>query len=178
MISKKERIDLRKKEIGNKRDRRRFNHSTNFNSMFKFFFSIVYYDFLSFCGSNVSTDYDIIFDINGEDAKKCFKRYENGEYKLGYTIKTCHPNILLYVIIGKKSWGLWKDEYGRGIAEGTFTKYEILEEFRNRNIEIPEVFMNEITNRIWEFRFNNEIKNKELHKLEIDFICSLYQNYK
>jgi len=47
------------------------------------------------------------------------------------------------VIIGKKGWGLWRNQWIEGIKEGSFTKYEIFQEFEKRKIEIPESLMKE-----------------------------------
>ena len=77
--------------------------------------------------------------------------YENGMYnktELFYGIKTSQPNILKGVIIGKKSWGLWKNEWSDGISEGLFKLKDITDEFTNRNIEIPESLMMDFKNTI------------------------------
>lgn len=60
------------------------------------------------------------------------------------TIKSRHPNILRSVLIAKKSWGLWVQEWTDGIVDWTFTKEEILSQFDE--IEIPESFMNDFEN--------------------------------
>lgn len=129
--------------------------------MFKFFYEIVKKDFINFCGSDVNKDYKMIFDVNGDDAKICFKKYENGEYG-DSPITTRHPNLLRYLIIGKKSWGLWCKEYSMGIAECSFTKYEIFEQFSLLKIQIPEAYMIEFENRIREFRIKL-FKNSHLN---------------
>jgi len=59
-----------------------------------------------------------------------------------------HPNISKGVIVGKKSWGLFLNEWTNGIAEGSFTKKEILDEFENRNIKIPEPLLIDFNNRL------------------------------
>lgn len=59
------------------------------------------------------------------------------------------------VIIGKKSWGLWVNQWSDGIVEGTFTKREILQEFEDKNIKIPEPLIIDFENRIY-----NKIKKK------------------
>lgn len=74
--------------------------------------------------------------------------FDNGYYKGGKDIITCHPNIVRSVLIGKKSWGLFLNEWADGIAEGSFTKYEILEEFNKNGIPIPEPLYNDFCNRI------------------------------
>jgi hypothetical protein len=52
------------------------------------------------------------------------------------------------VIIGKKSWGLWKNEWSDGISEGLFSKKEILQQFEENNIKIPESLMQDFENTI------------------------------
>ena len=63
-------------------------------------------------------------------------------------IITNQPNILKGVIIGKKSWGLWLQEYSDGVIEGSFTKKEILNEFIIRDIKIPDPFLLDFNNTI------------------------------
>lgn len=66
-------------------------------------------------------------------------------------------------MIGKKSWGLWVDQWSDGIVEGSFLIEEILEEFSSRNIEIPESFLLDFKNRIQK---KKEIRNqKEIERL-------------
>lgn len=76
----------------------------------------------------------------GQDGKISFKLFENGVMKLG-DLSSCHPNLLKGVIIGKKSWGLFLQQWTDGIVEGSFTEREILNEFTMRNIKIPEPLM-------------------------------------
>ena len=84
-----------------------------------------------------------------------FRKYDNGQYQLGKRIVTRHPNIVKGVIIGKKSWGLWVNQWSDGIVEGSFTKREILQEFENKGIKIPDSLLNDFENRII-----NKIKKK------------------
>lgn len=77
-----------------------------------------------------------------------FRKYDNGHYKNDLPIVTRHPNIVKGVIIGKKSWGLWLNEWTDGIVEGSFTKSEILEEFTKNGITIPESLLNDFNNRL------------------------------
>lgn len=63
-------------------------------------------------------------------------------------IKTKHPNILKGVIIGKKGWGLWKNQWSEGISDGLFTVSEILEEFEKHHITIPDPLMKDFFNTI------------------------------
>lgn len=122
--------------------------------MFEFFYKIHRTGLITFCGVNVEVD----FDINGNDSKYTFREYDNGYYKFTNPI-TRHPNILKSVIIGKKGWGLWVKLWSEGIAEGTFTKYEILNEFKIRGIDIPESLMLEFENSIWKERLKYFEKN-------------------
>jgi len=115
--------------------------------MFEFYFKLCRTGLITFCGS----DTPIRFDINGDDCKFTFRKYDNGQFKNNSPI-TRHPNILRCVLIGKKGWGLWVKLWSQGIAEGTFTKYEILNEFRIREIEIPEPMIIEFENSIWRER--------------------------
>jgi RIO-like serine/threonine protein kinase len=56
-------------------------------------------------------------------------------------LSSYHPNILKGVIMGKKSWGLWLQQWTDGIVEGSFTEREILNEFTSKGIKIPEPLM-------------------------------------
>jgi hypothetical protein len=99
---------------------------------------------ITFCGSKVN----VVFDVNGVDGKICFNDYENGKYKNVDKIITRHPNIVKSVITGKKGWGLWVKEWSDGISQGLFRRNEILEEFENRKIELPESFLKEFDDSI------------------------------
>lgn len=114
---------------------------------------------LTFCGSNV----DVEFDINSDDGKFCFRRFENGEIKI-HNLKSCHPNILKGVIVGKKSWGLFLDETTSGVCESNFTKDEILNQFSDRNIKIPEPFLLDFENTL--LRKKIKRNEKELERLK------------
>ena len=145
-LSRHERISLRKKEIGTKLDRKLKRYSDNFNEIFNFFLISYRKKILSFCGSNV----EVIFDNNEVEAKNAFRRFDNGQYKNDSGIATRHPNILKGVIIGKKSWGLHVNMWAEGIAEGCFTKQEIIQEFVNNKITIPESLFKDFENRIYQ----------------------------
>ena len=112
--------------------------------MFSFFFKINRSGLITFCGSHT----DVEFDPNGVSGKECFRLYEDGFYKNGKPIVTRHPNIVKSVLIGKKGWGLWVDQWTEGIVDWTFTKEEILEEFEKLDIEIPESFLKDFNNTI------------------------------
>lgn len=113
--------------------------------MFTFFLQSYRKGILSFCGEDVRVD----FDVNGDDGKITFKKFDNGEFKFK-NIVSSHPNIVKGVIVGKKSWGLWSDEWTDGISEGLFTKKEILDEFKNKNIEIPEPLLIDFENKLFD----------------------------
>lgn len=112
--------------------------------MFIFFFLLNKRGLIDFCGTSTI----IHFDINGLDCKECFRLHEDGFYKGGKPIITRHPNILKSVLIGKKGWGLWVDQWSEGIVDWSFTKDEILNEFSIRGIEIPDSFLKEFNNLI------------------------------
>jgi hypothetical protein len=117
---------------------------------------------LNFCGTEIKTH----FDIEEPDGKTCFKNFENGIYtkdEFFEGIKTCHPNVLKGVIVGKKSWGLWRNEWSDGISECLFTLDEIIEQFTNENIVIPESLLNDLKNTIKRKKMN---KYKEFIKNE------------
>jgi len=112
--------------------------------MFTFFLQSYRCGILAFYGSKV----EVTFDINGEEGKFCFRQFENGDMKVDF-LKSKHSNILKGVVTGKKSWGLWVNEWGNGIVEGSFSKKEILDEFEKRKIEIPEPLLKDFENVIY-----------------------------
>ena len=130
-------------------------YSDNFNEIFNFFLQSYKKGILTFCGINV----DVQFDINSYEAKEVFKRYENGLYPITEKIISKHSNIVKGVIIGKKSWGLFLNEWADGIAECSFTKKEILNEFDKLNIKIPKQLLKDFENRIAQkYRKRYELK--------------------
>ena len=116
--------------------------------MFSFFLKSYKSGILDFCGVNIITK----LDLDEQEGKFCFRKFDNGEYTKDEIyvsgIKTRHPNILKAVIIGKKSWGLFLNEWSEGISECNFTLSEILYEFESRNIKIPDSLMIDFMNRI------------------------------
>lgn len=100
--------------------------------MFSFFLKSYRKGLLTFGGEGV----DVFFDINGPEGKETIRRYENGQYK-NKPIITKHPNIVRAVILGKKSWGLHVKMWSDGISEWCFTEEEILKDFNENNILIP-----------------------------------------
>jgi len=93
------------------------------------------------------------FDIDEDDGKYCFRKFENGQIKI-HELKSRHPNILKSVVVGKKSWGLFLNMWSEGIVDGDFTKHEILEEFNKKGIKIPKPFIIDFENRILKLRNN------------------------
>lgn len=94
------------------------------------------------------TEAKIKFDSNGYTCKEVFKRFENGEYK-NKEIVTKHPNIVFSVIKGKKSWGLHIKMWSEGVREGSFRKKEILWDFIEKKVVIPDSFEKEFDNLIY-----------------------------
>jgi len=93
--------------------------------------------------------------------------FDNGLFK-NSTISSRHPNIVKAVIIGKKSWGLQLNEWADGIVEGSFTKREILDDFKILDIQIPESLMVDFENRIYE---KMKKKSCNLSKLLVSLQC-------
>jgi len=42
--------------------------------------------------------------------------------------------------------------WSEGIAEGTFTKHELLQQFTDNNIKIPDSLLNDFNNWVWKKR--------------------------
>lgn len=164
-LSKIQRIELRKQIIGSKHDRNLKKYSNRFNEIFNFFLKSYRSGLLDFCGSQIN----VVYDKDGHSGKECFRLFEDGFYKHKSVIVSRHPHIIKGVIVGKKSWGLWKDEWSGGISEGLFTKFEILQEFEQRNINLPQSLLEDFENTIWSQRFKKQ-KNNEPH-----FLTNLYK---
>lgn len=122
--------------------------------MFNFFLKSYRKDILTFPGTIIPK---IVFDINSPDSMLCFKKYDNGEYnnliKNDIPIPTRHPNILKCIITSKKSFGLHVKMWSEGISEGTFSLNEILLEFSNNDIELPESFKKDLENTIFKMKY-------------------------
>ena len=99
--------------------------------------------------------------------KPSFNLKGDGYYKGGKSIITRHPNIVKSVLIGKKGWGLWVDQWTEGIVDWTFTKEELLNEFVKVDIEIPESFLKDFENtiekkkRIRNLKYLEELRKNE-----------------
>lgn len=111
--------------------------------MFTFFLKSYRCGILDFCGSVVVVKQN----LNGDNGKFGFRRFENGEIKID-NLESRHPNVLRGVIIGKKSWGLWLDQWTDGIVEGSFTRWEILKQFDDYGIIIPEPLLQDFNNTL------------------------------
>jgi len=120
-------------------------HNNQFNELFNFYVTCHIDGILSFCGSDVITAYDKL----SFNAKLSFKLYENNEFNDANIITSTEPNILRHAILGKRSWGLWLNEWTDGINEGSFTKNEILSEFKRRNIMIPASLLMDFNNTLY-----------------------------
>lgn len=110
--------------------------------MFSFFLKSYRSGILEFCGSDVK----VKGDSRSPESKYCFREFDNG--KDISDLVTRQPNVLRSVIIGKKSWGLWKNQWSEGVSDGLFRLHEITDEFDKRGIKIPEPLMRDFENTI------------------------------
>jgi hypothetical protein len=117
------------------------NINDNFIEIYNFYLEGYSKGLFDFCGTNVKTVYNSI----ASNSMICFKKYEQGEYSKETIYQTgiqcSQSDELRKVILGKKGFGLVKELYCSGIAEWSFTEEEILNEFKIRNINIPEPFL-------------------------------------
>jgi hypothetical protein len=134
---------LKRQQNGSRKHKHLKNYSDSFNKMFTFFLQSYRSKILDFCG----VDVNVTFDINGSNGKFCFRLYDNGEQKLN-DLKSKHSNIVQGVIVGKKSWGLFLNEWTDGIAEGSFSSKEIFQQFDDNNIKIPDSLYADFYNRL------------------------------
>lgn len=165
-LSKYERVELRKKEIGTKHRRKLKRFSEGFNEIFYFFLKSYRTGLLNFCGSEVIVN----FNKNSFESKEGYRLFENGFFKewseQQQVWAKIHPysrqnNVLRGVIIGKKSWGLHVDMWSDGIAECSFTEREILQEFSSRNIVIPQPLLLDFYNTIDRKKYKRNLKELE-----------------
>jgi len=108
-----------------------------FLKIFNFYVNGYKKQIFDFCGTDIKT----LYKENAYCSKIMFKKYDNGDVpldELEHGIYTSEPELLRCVILGKKGWGLWMQEWCKGISEFLFTEDEILNIFKNKNIEIPE----------------------------------------
>jgi hypothetical protein len=73
--------------------------------------------------------------------------YDDGQFKFQNPVSR-HSNILKAVIEGKKSWGLWLDQWTDGIVDWSFGEEEILSQFKEKGIVIPESFIRDFQNTL------------------------------
>lgn len=99
---------------------------------------------MTFSGTD---DFNVEYKQNDVDGRYCFRKFDNGDYR-NKTIFTKHPNIVYSVIKGKKSWGLWVQEWSEGIVDCTFTIDEIENEFIKNDIIIPKPLWKDFLNVI------------------------------
>lgn len=109
--------------------------------MFNFFLVCYRKDILTFSGTHVN----VIYDPNEEDGKMSFRKFDNGDYK-DNIVNTRHPNIVYGVIKGKKSWGLFLNQWTDGIVDWSFTIDEIENTFSDYNIKIPDSLWKDFMN--------------------------------
>jgi hypothetical protein len=166
MIDKLERINQVKAKLGSRNDRKLKRYSESFNKMFSFYLSIYRSGLITFCGVNVDA---INGNSSGIEGKYAFREYDNGRYSNGIP-SLRHPNILRAVIIGKKGWGLWLNVWAEGVADCTFTKEEILNQFTAYNIDIPEPLLEDFNNRVNVLK----IKRNEQYR---EKLIKIYENY-
>ena len=98
---------------------------------------------LTFCGSTVLIEER----KDGPDSRESFRMYDDGQFKQNLPYSR-HPNILKAIITGKKSWGLWLDQWTDGIVDWSFTEEEILKIFSDNDIKVPDSFLRDFENTI------------------------------
>lgn len=152
-MDKRDRINKKKNKIGSRHRRKLKRYSNKFKKIFNFFLNSNRSGLIEFCGSNLSIE----FDVNGLDARECFRLYEDGYYK-NKKIVTRHKNLLTSILISKKGWGLWLDQWTDGICDFSFTKEEILEQFNNLGIVVPKPLLKDFDNTL---RRKKEKRNLE-----------------
>lgn len=119
-------------------------YSQAFNNQFNLYLALNRSGVIMFCGSKT----EVTYSKSGPSAKKVFMLYENGNYKNGKPVETKHPNLVKAVLVAKKGWGLWVDEWSSGIAEGLFTKQEIMDFFGNSGVLLSDAFQKELNDSI------------------------------
>lgn len=77
------------------------------------------------------------------------------------------PRIMEAVIIAKKSWGLFLQEWTSAISDWQFTEKEILDEFEKNNIKIPDSFYNDFKNVLEKKKLKRNLKYlEEIEKIK------------
>ena len=155
-MNRHERILERKGSMGNRHGRKLEKYSESFNENFMFFFRLSRRGLISFCGERI-----VIESTNDPKltAKHCFRLFEDGRYTMGRVIQCRQPNILRHVLMGKKGFSLWCNQWAEGVGQGLFSREEILFEFDLRSVVIPECFMIQLEKAIGKVtRFTNSQK--------------------
>lgn len=134
-------------------------YSDGFNEKFLFFLKSYRCGILTFCGEDVRCKQLKKGDVNpngiiSPSSKEGFRLYDDGYFKTR-ELSSYQPRILECVIKSKKSWGLWVNQWSDGIAEGSFTVDEIVNEFELRGIKIPDSFMKDFLNAISRKKFGS-----------------------
>lgn len=135
---------MRKKEIGTKHLRKLKRYSDKFNEIFNFFLNSYRKKILTFCGSEVR----VLFDKESPESKEIYRLYENGNYQQNKPMFSRQNNVLEAVIIAKKSWGLHVSEWTDGINEWCLTPEEVIQQFTDVGITIPEPLLKDFYNTI------------------------------
>lgn len=159
MSNRKEEIS---KVIGTRKDRKLRRFSKKFKNIFNFFYISNRKGILAFSETDINTS----LNLDAPCARECFRKYDNGDYNNQILIESRHPNLLKVIILTKKSWGLWQEQWTDGIVDFCFTKEEILKLFSENNIEIPESFLKDFNNtlerkkEIRNLKYYNKLKQK------------------
>lgn len=146
MMPKGERLKEISRSLGSRHDRKLKKYSEGFNENFKFFFLLSRRGLIDFCGERINI---LPSSDRTMTSKHCFKLFEDGRYGREKMIECNHPNVMRHVMMGKKGFSLWVNQYSEGIGQGLFRKDDILDEFRKRDIHIPDCFMLQLDNTIW-----------------------------
>lgn len=144
--------------IGTKHQRKLRKFSDGFIEKFRFFLQCRRSGIINFCGEGII----VKFDIDSSDGMDSFRMFEDGQFSKGKReLRSRHSNVLKCVIEGKKGWGLWLNEWTTGISECNFTKEDILNEFHQRQIKIPESLL---------LDFGNRLEKKRLKRIDDELL--------
>jgi hypothetical protein len=150
--------------VGTRHQRKLRKYSDGFNEKFFFFLKCYRTKILTFCGEDVQVEYS----KEGVSSREGFRMYDDGYYSKGKNkMVSSQPRIMEAVIRGKKSWGLWVQQWTDGIVDWTFTEEEILGQFYEKDIKIPESFYKDFQNvlekkkRIRNLKYLEEIENNK-----------------
>ena len=145
MMPKGERLKTISRSLGSRHDRKLKKYSEGFNENFKFFFLLSRRGLIDFCGERINI---LPSSDRTMTSKHCFKLFEDGRYGREKVIECNHPNIMRHVMMGKKGWSLWCNQWSEGVGQGLLRKEEILEIFHEKEVHIPDCFMLQFENTI------------------------------